>query len=327
MAKSGQVRVSPGVYRPTSGGKGISTPPPKAKGKGKKGKGKGPKEQSLGGLTPEQNQAINLRQDADIGLSQFGNQMMPGIIDSYSQPFNWEGLPSAPVTGDYNAWVDEQMGNYNKAFDDRMNKVFDRDMESFEQRMANTGNPPGSPRYNMELEQLRQSQNDARTQAYAQNQGQAVQSAQSLFGIGSQARGNALNEGMMQRNMPLNEFNAIYGATSGMAGQNLGYSQALGLQNDEQAFNKWMMQNTPRGGGGGGGGGGAGPLWQQYGFKSPMEYDAYKTQQARDNAMWDYQNNPQYRQPRGPSAGSQFGGQVLGTGLGILGMYAGNSMF
>lgn len=80
-----------------------------------------------------------------------------------------------------------------------------------------------------------------------------------------------------------------------------------------------MMKNTPHGGGGGGG---TSPLYAQYGFSSPLEFDAWKTAKDREDQMWVWQNSPQYQQESGPSYGAQIGGAVLGTGLGILGDYA-----
>lgn len=333
--------------------KGIASPPPKPapkKNAQKRNRNKGM--QQLGGLTKQQNKAINLRQEADIGLSQNANQMLPGVYDAYSQPFDWNSLPQqsgqldwqnmpdAPGMDDYNSWVDSQMQNYNQAFDQRMEPIFAKQDENFRQRMANEGVAEGSEKYNNAYKEMTQGQNDARTQAYAANQGQAVNSAMSMFGAGQQNRNRAVGEGitqfdvgnqvydralqnsMAQRNLPLSEFNSMYGAVSGMPLQNLGYSQAQGLQQqDFRNQSKLLAQSKAGMGGGGGGSGEPNNIWNKYGFATPQEYDAYKVAQQRDQAMWDYANNPAYRSKGGPSAGSQLLGGVLGTGLGLLGAY------
>lgn len=295
--------------------KGITSAPPKAKRPAKV------KAQKLGGLTKQQNQVINQTQAGDLSLGQTANQQLGAIGQSYSQPFDYNQYQS-PAGDDYQGWIDEQMGTYNKAFDARQNPIFEQQMGSFEQQMANRGIPMGSELYNREKSRLEQSQNDQRTQAYAQNQGQASQAAQGFFDIGSQAQANRYGLAQAGRNAPLNEYNQLMGAQSGMGMQNLGYSQQRGLQEQQGQ----IARSMPRGGGGGGGGG-AGAMWQQYGFSSPMEYDAYKQAQARDQASWEWQNNPQYKGNKGPSAGAQLGGAALGTGLSILGQWAGNSLW
>lgn len=305
-------------------GNGIAAPAPKAKNRvrnGKRGqKQREAKEQSLAGLTAGQNANINAQQNIDSQLYQGAGQLLPGAMESFSQPFQFSG-PANPVTGDYNQWTDEQMQNYNNAFDQRMNPQFQRQTEDFEQMAANRGWDPKGELYKEQKKLLLASQNDARTQAYASGQSQATQNAMNLFNTGTQAHQNAYGEQIDSRNRPYNEFLALQGGTSGMNTQNLGFNQAGQLQKAGFANDRYLQAHQKTGGGGGGG---AGPLWQQYGFTSPMEYDAYKTQQARDNAMWDFQNNPQYRQQKGPSGGSQILGQALGTGLGLAGMYFGN---
>lgn len=288
----------------------LSKPPAKPKPKGKGA----PKAQNLKGLTGDQNQAINDRQSQDASLQGIAGGQLGAIQGAYSQPFDWNQGPASPITGDYKGWVDSQMQNYNSAFDKRMAPIEKQQNDDFEQMMANRGIPVGSNLYNQQKSQLLQSQNDARTQAYASGQGQAIQGAESLFNVGTQAHGNAISEAMSKRNMPLNEYNMINAAQSPMMMQNLGYAQTLGAQNN-QAKNQIMVnKQSPHGGGGGGGG--AGPVWQQAGFPSYQDYQAYQTAQNRANQMWEFQNNPQYRQPKSPSpwasAGGLLGGAIIG---------------
>lgn len=302
---------------------GMTGTPPKANAKGG-GKKKKPKDgaQALPGLTSPQNQTINQRQEADLSLGNTANKMLPAIEGSYAQPFDWNSLPANPVTGDYNKWVGDQMQQYNSAFDARMNPVYQQQSQDFEQMAANRGWTPGSENYNREKTRLEQSQNEARQQAYAANQSNAVSSAGQLFNIGTSAHSNALSDAMTQRNLPLTEFNALYAARAPYDMQNLGYAQQKQLQQDKFMQDRWMMQHTPRGGGGGGGGGG-GYAWQQYGFGSPQEYDAYQDARKRAEQQFAWQNDPRYRTSSGPSMGSQLLGGVLGVGSGILGGYLG----
>jgi hypothetical protein len=116
--------------------------------------------------------------------------------------------------------------------------------------------------------------------------------------------------------MPLSEYSALYGAQSGLGRQYADYGMQRGLQQQQADLQLRNAQQAPRGGGGQ-------EVWQQYGFSSPIEYDAYKTYLAQQQQMWAFQNDPRYRQPRQPSYGAQLGGAVLGGLSQGLGSYLG----
>lgn len=252
----------------------------------------------------------------DEQLGGFANEQLPGIQQSFEQPFDWQKYQEmAPVTGDYNQWVDSQMQTYNKAFDERMNPQFQEQLNSFEQTMANRGIPMGSELYNREKSRMEQSQNDARTQAYAANQGQAIQGAESLFGIGTAAQQNALGLGQAARYGSLNDYQALTGAQSG-------FQQQKALQDDSQAAQMQQLKFASKNRGGGGA---PIPSWQQQGFGSFQDQLAFMDARDRANQQWTWQNAPQG--PKGPSTGAQVGGQILGVGLDLLGQYAGKNWF
>jgi hypothetical protein len=335
----GLLSPPPAVSTPAAPPPAVSTPEPAP--------------QALPALTQPQNEVINNIQEGDLQLGDTANQMLPQVNQSFEQPFDWGKYEAmAPVQGDYNNWVNQQMQNYNSAFDSRMNPVFSQQTESFEQKMANRGIPMGSELYNREKSRMEQAQNDARTQAYAANQGQAIQGARSLFDVGSQAQQNALGLGQAARYGSLNDYSALRGAQSGMAGQNLGFSQGMQMQQGgfdfqkamqeglfgqqrtlaEQGFdwqkqlqeqqNKAAMQQLKYATKNRGGGGPAPTAWERAGFGSYQDMAAFEEAQRRDSQLWNWQNAPQ--QDGGPSPGYQLGGSILGTGLGILGGMAMN---
>jgi len=133
------------------------------------------------------------------------------------------------------------------------------------------------------------------------------------------AYNNNIQNYQMKKGDPLNNYNQLMAAQSPMGMQNLGYSQQQGLNNQAYQQQLGIIKATPRGGGGGGGG--SPSMWQQYGFTSPQEYDAYKTSNDIFRAQQMAAINNQY-QPKGPSSGALIGGQALGTGLALLGNYA-----
>lgn len=276
--------------------------------------GPGANKKRLSGLNKSQDYAIDQRNTADIALGDQANSMLGQVADAYSQPFNWDALPDAPVGEDFNAWRQGQIDSTYEDFNRRFDPQFQQQSQDFEQQMANRGIPMGSELYNREKSRMEQTQSDARQSAMVQAQALAGQNAGQFFDIGTQARGNALNEGMMQRNQPLAEFNQLYAARSPFDLQNLNYSQQRGLQQQQHQNALAQMKAVPRGGGGGGGGGGGD--WQEMGFSSPMEYYAWKQAESRANQQWNWDNNPQYQSPGGPSYGAQLGGGLLGAAVG-----------
>lgn len=300
---------------------GLKTKPPVAKApvKGKKpAAAPAPGNQNYTGLNPDQNTLVNQRTVGDTQLGSAANNSLGSAVQNYSQPLDYSKLPSAPVTGDYNNWVQSQMQNYDSAYDARMKPVESQQNEDFEQQMANRGIPMGSDLYNQQKAQLQQSQGDNRTQAYASDQGQAVAGASQLFDVGTQARSNALGEATQQRNAPLNDYNQLLAAQSPMAMQNLAYSQTLGSQNNQTTDSIKASQQGYHGSGGGSSGAAGLGGYQGTG----MSFQDYLNAQNQSKLALQQGLNTLNPPPTTPSYGAQIGGSILGTGLGILGSYA-----
>lgn len=301
-------------------GRPVPSGPLKQATQGKKAGGpgniSGKKNSQFQGLSRRQNRIIGQQERGDVQLGQFASGMLPRIQETYSQPFDFGTLPSAPVSGDFNQWKQQQTDDAYNMFLSRFEPQFKQQVDDLEQQLQNRGIPVGSPLYNQQLAQLQQQQNDARQSALVNAQGIAGQNAAQFFNIGQQARGNALSEGLLARNMPLSEYSALYGAQSGLGRQYADYGMQRGLQQQQADLQLRNAQQAPRGGGGQ-------EVWQQYGFSSPIEYDAYKTYLAQQQQMWAFQNDPRYRQPRQPSYGAQLGGAVLGGLSQGLGSYLG----
>lgn len=298
------------------GGAGITAKAPKPN---KKGKGKKQKAQGYPGLNADQSALINQTQQHDLQLGGYAGSLMPGIEGSYGQPFDYSQLPQTPWSQgqsleDMNTeYYDKALANYDRSME-AANKEED---QAFRQQMYNEGVPEGSEKYQMLYQQKEKARSAARQNAMDSAYFNAGQNASNWNNIGTQNFQNAYGFAQDQRNQPLADYSRLMAAQSGLNMQNANYYQQRGLQDQQYKNQLGIIKNTPRGGGGGGGGG-AGPLWQQYGFKSPMEYDAYKQNMSRDSQMWEWQNNPQYRQGGGDSSSGFFGlaGNVLGSALG-----------
>lgn len=289
-------------------GTGILSKPPKRQNPNLP---EGVKPMNLSGLNKKQRVAITQRQQSDIGLGRVAGGLMPQVEQSYSQPFDWSQLPSAPVQGDFNNWRQQQIDSTYNDFSSRMDPQFEREQASFRQRMLNEGIQPGSRRYETELQQLTRAQNDARQSALVGAQGVAGQNAQQFYNIGTDARGNALNEAFTKRNLPLNEMNMLYAGQSPMSMQNLSYSQQKTLQSQAERAAKDLQASAwhPSGGGG------SDPYM---GFGSAEGLWAAQDARNRANQQWEYQNNPQYRKPSTPNPWAQAGGIIGGSIIGGL---------
>jgi hypothetical protein len=320
----------------TKKGVGITSQPPKANKKAqytrqerqdfKSGKVADPranKQPKYQGLNDQQAGVINNVNRADLGLSDYNLGQLGGVYDAYSQPFDQSQLPVSPweqgqTIEDMNTeYYDKALANYDRSMADQQ-KQEDADLDKW---AYETGNYAGSPAYMAKAKILQDSRSSAKQNAMDSAYFNAGQNATTWNNLGTQNFQNAYGFQQDMRNMPASEFAKIQGLQSGFGGQNLGYTQAQGLAGQQ---NKYSLQQIKAGqaGGGGGGGGGSQPMWAQYGFSSPAEYDAYRVQQQRDQSQWEWSNNPQYQQPQQASpwasAAGQIGGIAAGSWLGSL---------
>lgn len=289
------------------------------------GKNQAPGAPTYEGLNADQAGVINNVNRSDLGLSDFNNQQLGGVYGAYNQPFDQSQLPQSPweqgqtIEGMNTEYYDKALSNYDRSMADQY-KQQDAD---FEQQMYNRGIPLGSELYNKLKAETAKTRDSSRQNAMDSAYFNAGQNATTWNNLATNNFNNAYGFQQDMRNMPASEFAKIQALQSGFGGQNLGYTQAGGLAAQQQGYNKEnaaqaqkyaMQQIGASRSGGGGGGGGSGALWQQYGFASPQEYDAYKTNQQRDQYLWTQANQPQA--PDQPSPWASGLGQIAGIGFG-----------
>lgn len=116
------------------------------------------------------------------------------ISDNLTNPFGL-GVPAAPTidNAERQRVADQMMA--------RLEPKFAQDDEALRTRLANQGLKVGSEGYRREMETQSQGRNDARIQADIAAGGEMA----NLFGLGTQARNNALAE----QNIPINQLNAL----------------------------------------------------------------------------------------------------------------------
>lgn len=216
------------------------------------------------------------------------NKYMGNIFNQLQNQgqFNPQGLPS--LNQDYSQNRQQAENSVMDSFNRNMNPQFDRQNEQFRQQMAEQGIDEGSAKYKNMYGDMMSNQNNARQNASNQafQLGQAEQ-AQG-FGQALSANNQMFGQQYNQYQMPLNQLNSMipfYNQQGNMMQnqQNLdwqGNQADLNRQHDfslgaqQQKYNMQLQASAPRGGGGGGGG--SQPIWAQYGFTSPLQYQQHQ---------------------------------------------------
>lgn len=154
-------------------------------------------------LSPEQQQMLDLTNQAGIKYGQTANTQLDAVSQRLAQPLDFAGLGPAPVANE------QTRQNVSASLLERMNPQFDRDRERLETRLANQGITMGSAAYNTGMDELSRARNDARLAADAQ----AGNEMSRVFGLESTARNQGINEMVQQRQIPLNELAAMLSGT------------------------------------------------------------------------------------------------------------------
>jgi hypothetical protein len=157
-------------------------------------------------LSPEQQKIYDSQTQLTQGTSDLANQYVGRIADATAQPFNYEGLPDAPVYDD---------AYHQKVRDDiiaRNQPQMDRDAEALRTRLANQGISLGSEAWQNSLYDFNRATNDFRLGADIQ----AGQSATQRYGVEANTRDRAIQERTALRTQPINEVATIMGTGTGV---------------------------------------------------------------------------------------------------------------
>lgn len=188
--------------------------------------------------TSQVNLDPRLQSGLDSSLSQIGGNL--------SNPFSLGSLPAAPSLSDENRQqLSEQMLS-------RLEPQFARDDEALRTRLANQGIKAGSAAYGTEMDKANQAKTDARVQADIASGDQQAQ----LFGLGTQARQNALSEQQQVRQQPINELNSLLTgsqlqqpAQTNVAGTDISGNIYQNYTGQQDAYNQKVATNNANTGG------------------------------------------------------------------------------
>ena len=168
-------------------------------------------------LTPEAQRALTAQQNLQANLATLGGQSYGTAFDVMSKPFDYRGQVQTSLDTSGVAKMPVNAGTTGQeAIMSRLEPSLAKNRVSTETQLINQGLRPGSEAYDNAIKLLGQQETDQRTQAALQGinldmsantQGfnQALQGGQ----FGNTAQQQALAQAITQRQLPLNEINAL----------------------------------------------------------------------------------------------------------------------
>lgn len=150
-------------------------------------------------LSPEQQKLFDLTNQAAQKYGQTANTQLDAVSGKLAQPLDFGSLGAAPQA---NEATRQDVLN---SIIQRQQPMMDQDRSALETRLANQGITAGSQAYNTAIDELNRQKNDFRLAADTQAGSQMAQQ----YGLESNARNQAINEMVQQRQIPLNELAAM----------------------------------------------------------------------------------------------------------------------
>jgi hypothetical protein len=140
-------------------------------------------------LSPAQQQLLDYQNQASIGLGQLAGKGLGYVSNMLETPFDTSRLPSTGFNPSQ---------TYQEAYMQRLQPQIQQTREALQQQLANKGIDIGSEAYDRAMNLQAQRENDLLAAATTQG-----------FGVGQQARQQALQEQAYLRNEPLNTLSAV----------------------------------------------------------------------------------------------------------------------
>lgn len=163
-----------------------------------------PQYEAIQTLSPDQQRILDLSEDASIGFGTIANEQIGRVSERLSEPFSIDSLGAAPTL---NEDTRQQVA---ASIYDRNQPNFDRRYDQLQTRLANQGiTDPNSDIYRQATDEFYRGLNDFELAAEREALGQAAQ----LYSLEAAQRDRAINEMIQQRQIPLNELQAMLSGT------------------------------------------------------------------------------------------------------------------
>jgi hypothetical protein len=154
-------------------------------------------------LSPEQQRLFDLQNQAGQQYGETANQQLSQVRDRLSTPLDYSSLGEAPQANQQ-AWDTA----YNSLIQ-RQQPQSDQRLSALETRLANQGIGYGTDAWKAAMDDYNRGQTDFNLAAQLAATGEMGQ----RFGMDSMARDRSINEMIQQRQIPLNELNAMLSGT------------------------------------------------------------------------------------------------------------------
>ena len=149
--------------------------------------------------SPEQKALFDSQNRMKQGYADFGESQLANVRDTYSTPFDYSQFGAAPT-------LDENSRSAARAnIISRNQAQMDRDRAARETSLANQGFTVGSEAYNSAIDDINRQNNDFYLAADAAAGNEMAQ----RYGLDVNARNQAINEAINQRNMPMSEMSTF----------------------------------------------------------------------------------------------------------------------
>lgn len=158
-------------------------------------------------LSPEQQKIYDSQTQLTQGTSDLANKYVGRIGEATAQPFNYDGLPDAPV---YDEAYRQQQRD---AIIARNQPNMDRDREALRTQLGNQGISLDSEAWRSAQDDYNRGVNDFRLGADVQ----AGNSAAQAYGLEASTRDRAIQERTNLRTQPINEVAALLGTGNGVS--------------------------------------------------------------------------------------------------------------
>ena len=172
-----------------------------------------------------------------------GTQAAITAAESYSTPFDYSSAPAAPEAdaAARQQVIDSLYGQSQSRLDPR----FESEQRAMENQLANSGIPRGSEAFSSAMRDF----NLGKTDAYQTAQNAAIQAGGAeqsrLFGIGTQARQNAIAEQNYLRSLPAAEQQQLMGMYGQEQGLRQGQFDAMGSVRDREIDEQLRQRQIP----------------------------------------------------------------------------------
>lgn len=165
-------------------------------------------------LDPAQQAILDKQNAVSLGLGDLSEDQLARISASVATPFDYAGMPAAPVADEASrkAAEDAIYGRYAS----RLDPQFKEREDQLATTLANQGIGIGSEAYKNEYDRLGRERTDAYQAAREAAVGAGGAEQSRMFGLGATARDRAIQEELTKRGMPLNELAAMMGTSPGL---------------------------------------------------------------------------------------------------------------